>query len=674
MSDARPPEDGSSWPERDLERAEEPASGWPDDDPYRYEPPPRWEPQPFEPLDEPAPWQPPRFDDPESDEPDLVADDLADDLVDEAAPGYAPPQPEPPQPAFRPLDEPYQPYQPPAEEPAAEEPEAEAPEANAEPEATEQELVADPDQQPPPGDEQQAEEQQQAEVAAEEPGEGTAEADSPEAAAEEEPEGDLSWQDAEREAAEPEVAAAQPAMPEPIPLPEPNPDPDPGPEPPHMPEPAWAAATQPEIAAVAAEEEPPPLPPVEPEEPTVAGAEPVVAFEGADAAWDPKLHGNRRRPTTAEQAVPWLIGIILALAGMVIVLLALIFTSPSGLMAGGPTATPSASGTGEAPASVQPSPSGPIGGPVTGSAEPSATPGETPQATPTVPPTYGPLEMVYLGRQSATAPIYVLRRDFSKKREAEVLAQAGEGIEKFAWAPDGTVGLAIISDRAVALRPDKPPRRLVDDVAAATFGWDAETVYAVRITREGARDKARVLQLDFKSREATTLTTIRYPHPVVGADAPLREAQFIDDGGLVRLVAMADGHLNLWILGAPDVYQIDPADGAVARVTRQPTLWSPDGTQRIALKENGGTTRIRVKNRAGDTTSSTAVTGLVSHIRWAGTSNEIVFTLGVLSAGGGVRQDLYVWDLQDGGDPLPLTSSGTAFGAEWRGVMSNWAP
>ena len=48
--------------------------------------------------------------------------------------------------------------------------------------------------------------------------------------------------------------------------------------------------------------------------------------------------------------------------------------------------------------------------------------------------------------------------------------------------------------------------------------------------------------------------------------------------------------------------------------------------------------------------------------------------MSVVSAGGGVRQDLYVWDLKDGNDPLPLTSTGTAFGAEWRGVMSNWLP
>ena len=60
--------------------------------------------------------------------------------------------------------------------------------------------------------------------------------------------------------------------------------------------------------------------------------------------------------TTAEQAVPWLIGVILLLAGMVIVLLALIFAGDASLGGGGaggsPTPSafafvPAASGAGE---------------------------------------------------------------------------------------------------------------------------------------------------------------------------------------------------------------------------------------------------------------------------------------------------------------------------------------
>ena len=413
------------------------------------------------------------------------------------------------------------------------------------------------------------------------------------------------------------------------------------------------------------------------EEPAVASesAEPVVAFDAGRESWDPKLHGNRRRATTAEQAVPWLIGIILALAGMVIVLLALIFSSPNGLMAGQGSPTPSP--TPSAEASVQPTPSGPIGGVASGSesAAPSASAEPSVSPTPSEPPAYGALEMVYLGRPSPVAPIYLLRKDFSKRKDPEVLAQATQGVDRFAWAPDGTVGAALIGDRAVALRPDRNPKPLVDNVSALTFGWDADTLYVVRINRDGADDRAHVVQIDFKSGDTKLLATISYKRPDTAPDAALREAQFIDDGGEVRLYAVADGHLTLWRLGAPDTYQIDAADGSVAKITREPTLWSPDGELRIGLHEGaGGKTTIRLRNRDDKTTATTTVTGLVSHVRWAGSSNEIVFTLGVLSAGGGVRQDLYVWDLKDGGDPLPLTSSGAAFGAEWRGVMSNWLP
>jgi hypothetical protein len=143
----------------------------------------------------------------------------------------------------------------------------------------------------------------------------------------------------------------------------------------------------------------------------------------------------------------------------------------------------------------------------------------------------------------------------------------------------------------------------------------------------------------------------------------------------VRIYAVADGNLTLWVLGAPHTYQVDPGDGAVTEINRQPMLWSPDGRQRITLHQSGKSTSLRLRDRSGgDVTAAVSVTGLVSHVRWAGSSNEIVFTLGKLSGTGGVRQDLYVWDLKDRKAPMPLTSSGAAFGADWRGVMSNWAP
>jgi hypothetical protein len=401
--------------------------------------------------------------------------------------------------------------------------------------------------------------------------------------------------------------------------------------------------------------------------------EPVMVFDGAANAWNPKRDGDRRRPTTAEQAVPWLIGLILALAGIVIVLLALIFTSPNGLVAVEPTATPRPSASeGAGGPSSEPS-GGALVSPseeASASAEPSQ--GPTPTSSPI--PSYGPLEMVYLGRPSGVAPIYLLRRDFSKSRDPQVLAQADAGIETFAWSPDGRVGVAITSDRAVALTPGQEARRLADNISAVTFGWDAETVYAVRINRDGANDRAQILQIDFVSGAVETLASVRYPHPLTAPEAPLREAQFIDNGGLVRIYAVADGNLTLWILGAPDIYRIDAANGDVSNIRRAPTLWSPDGAYRVTLHEEGSTTALRLRDRSNDVAAAVSVTGLVSHVRWAGTSNEIVFTLGVLSAGGGVRQDLYVWDLENRNDPLPLTSNGVSFGAEWRGVMSNWGP
>jgi WD40 repeat protein len=406
------------------------------------------------------------------------------------------------------------------------------------------------------------------------------------------------------------------------------------------------------------------MPPPERQEPVVEAAEPTTAFEGSANDWDPKLHGNRRRSTTAEQAVPWLIGIILALAGIVIVLLALIFSSPDGLVAGQPTetASPSALASTSTAASSEPS------GEASGSEEPSPNPTQTPE------PSYGALEMVYLGRPSGTAPIYLLRRDFAKRKDPQILAQADQGVDKFAWSPDGRVGAAVISDRAVALRPGRPARPLANRISALTFGWDAETVYAVRIERDGANDRARILEIDFVSGATKQLGKIDYRHPLTAPDPPLTEAQFIDDGGQVRIYAVADGNLVVWILGAPDPYRVDPANGDVTRIARQPTLWSPDGRLRITPHETGTKTILRLRDRNGRVISAVPVSGLVSHVRWAGSSNEIVFTLGTLSAIGGVRQNLYVWDLRDGKDPMPLTSSGAAFGADWRGVMANWAP
>ena len=395
----------------------------------------------------------------------------------------------------------------------------------------------------------------------------------------------------------------------------------------------------------------------------------TTVFAAGDGPWDPKRDGERRNPTTAEQAVPWLIGLILALAGMVIILVALIFSESNGLV--GATSSPTAAPSVAQSATPLPTAAATPGETVAG----SPTPVPTPVVTPTPIPTYGPLEMLYLGRQTTTAPIYLLRRDFSTTAEATVTAQAAGGIEKFAWAPDGTRGAALIGGNAVALMPGEAARALASDISAMAFGWDADTVFAVRIVPDGASDRADVLAIDFATGEERILVGISYPRPVIGPDPPLREAQFIDNGDTVRIYATNDGNVVVWILGAPSVYRVDPIDGRLTEVDREPILWSPDGRYHIGLNENAnGSTVIANRNRAGDAEASVTVTGLVSHIRWAPTRNEIVFTLGRSTTGGGIRQDLYVWDLVDGNAPLALTSSGAAFGAEWLGVAQSWQP
>jgi len=71
--------------------------------------------------------------------------------------------------------------------------------------------------------------------------------------------------------------------------------------------------------------------------------------------------------------------------------------------------------------------------------------------------------------------------------------------------------------------------------------------------------------------------------------------------------------------------------------------------------------------------ATTTVKGLVSHLRWSPDGERVVFTVGHATSGGGVLQDLYLWDLGDGEAPMQLTSTGAAFGAEWLGTTPHWA-
>ncbi len=224
---------------------------------------------------------------------------------------------------------------------------------------------------------------------------------------------------------------------------------------------------------------------------------------GAEEDWDGR--SERRQPTTAETVVPWLIGLILLLSGMVIVLLALIFTSDNGLLAG--LASPSASAT--ANIAIIPS-ADPAATPSRSPAAGSTTP--RPSATPKPPPTYGALEMVYLGRSAPLAHIYLLRHDFTADEKPIVLAQdPAQDVDRLAWSSDGTHGAAIIAGRLVSIEGSKPKRALADGIVASTFSPDGAILYALRIVLGNGTDRAEVLQITYASGAVKKLTEWTYP-------------------------------------------------------------------------------------------------------------------------------------------------------------------
>ncbi len=372
-------------------------------------------------------------------------------------------------------------------------------------------------------------------------------------------------------------------------------------------------------------------------------------------------------PTTAEQAVPWLIGVILLLAGMVIVLLALIFAGDASL--GGAAGLPSES-IDDMAASMSVAPSAaatPAGSPV-----PSVSTAPTPTPAPAA--QYGALEVIYQGRSAALAPIYLLDQDFTTADGPSVLAQdATLDVRRFAWAPNGTVGAALLADVLVSIEPGAEKRRLGEDISTLTFGNDASTVYAVRVTEDGGNDVAAVLAIDFLSGDTTEIASATYARPDIGQEDALAEAQFADDGGTVRIYWTEDDQLVLWSLGA-GAWSIDPESGELSELASDvPILWSPNGERRIVLTLTDGTTTITLHE--GDSeqpVATTALDGRISHVRWSPTGDRVIFTLGRLASGGGILQDLMLWDLDDGVTPMRLTSSGAAFGVEWRGGQPLW--
>ena len=370
--------------------------------------------------------------------------------------------------------------------------------------------------------------------------------------------------------------------------------------------------------------------------------------------------------TTAEQAVPWLIGVILLLAGMVIVLLALIFAG-DGSLGGGGDASPTQA------AAVIPTiiPSPRESSRVSPSPAPRGSPNPSASAKPV--PKYGDLEMVYQGRSTALAHIFLLRRDFTEEGEPEVLAQDPSlDVRRFAWSPDGRRGAFLYADLLAAINPGVDVHRLSDGISAITFGDGTEIVYAVRVRADGGNDVATVLAVNQETGHERELDRVSYRRPAIEEEPALAEAQFSDDGGAIRLYWMNDDTLYLWILGG-GAWTLDPAEGNARKVDEEtlPVLYAPEGERSVTLTLEDGQTRMRVVDRTGDTMASARIDGRVSHLRWSPRGDQVVFTLGRSAPAGGVLQNLYLWNLGDD-RPVMITNSGAAFGAEWRGSQNRW--
>ena len=193
--------------------------------------------------------------------------------------------------------------------------------------------------------------------------------------------------------------------------------------------------------------------------------------------------------------------------------------------------------------------------------------------------------MVYQGRAEALAPIYLLRRDFKVEGEPAVVAQdANLDVRRFAWSADGTLGAALYADRLVAIDPGEDVRHLSDGIVAITFGDDAGTVYAVRVTSEGGNDVASILAVKQAGRRGARARPGHLPEsecqcggaagrgPVPRRwrrDSPVLDAR--------RHAAALDPRRR--------VVGIDPVDGGATALEEhaQPVLWAPEGERRIGF-------------------------------------------------------------------------------------------
>jgi hypothetical protein len=348
---------------------------------------------------------------------------------------------------------------------------------------------------------------------------------------------------------------------------------------------------------------------------------------------------------------------------MLIVLLALIFSSNEGLLPAYGAASPSPT-----PGAATPTPR------PTPTPEPSVEPSPSVAATPTPEPTpaFPPLEIVFMQRTSEAGPIHLFSHDFAGQSALLPLARDNRGVATYDWAPSGAHGIAIVAGNPLALTPGNSARDLGDGFDAVTFAPDSATAYALRATLAGANDRAELLRVDFSSGAVTSLHTWVYPHPTTFQEDVVSEAQFADDGGFERVYVLENGTVIVWILGAPQVYSFDPTSGVASTTDHMPLLWSPNGQLRIAVTESGSNSRFSVRGMAGEERGALNVTGRVSHVRWSTASNQIVFTLSRATSSGGVAQDLYVWDLTTGHAGVRLTQDLRSMGGEYRGSRDRW--
>ena len=88
---------------------------------------------------------------------------------------------------------------------------------------------------------------------------------------------------------------------------------------------------------------------------------------------------------------------------------------------------------------------------------------------------------------------------------------------------------------------------------------------------------------------------------------------------------------------------------------------APEGQRRISVSAEEGTSTISLLDTRGDAIASTTAEGLVSHLRWSPDGERVVFTLGRSASGGGVLQDLFLWDRATGTlTSLPVPNVETA--------------